>query len=151
MSLCWADASLGCPLPALPPMPCGQRLRSNRPGPFYFRALGKANYDGAVADSNRKIIAALFLRKIKSGHSATKAVLLLDAVSFPSVLDFTDDDYQYGRHHDRSDQRCQRREHFFAALRATMPESCRARVCSKVVANIRRLEVRHHPVAGGVS
>ena len=115
MSPFWADASLGYPLPSLPPMPCGQRLRSNRPGPFYFRALGKANYDGAVADSNRKIIAALFLRKIKSGHSATKAVLLLDAVSFPSVLDFTDDDYQYGRHHDRSDQRCQRREHFFCS------------------------------------
>jgi hypothetical protein len=103
-------------------MPCGQRLRSNRPGPFYFRALGKANYDGAVADSNRKIIASLFLRKIKSGHSATKAVLLLDAVSFPSVLDFTDDDYQYGQHHDRSDQRCQRRKHFLQPSERRCPK-----------------------------
>ena len=40
---------------------------------------------------------------------------------------------------------------FFAALRATMPETCSARVCSKVAANIRRLEVGHHLVAGGVS
>jgi hypothetical protein len=32
-----------------------------------------------------------------------------------------------------------------------MPETCSARVCSKVAANIRRLEVGHHLVAGGVS
>ena len=104
-----------------------------------------------MADSNIKIIASFIFEKIKTGQCATKAVLLLDAVSFPSVLDFTDDDDQYGQHHDRSGQRCQRRKHCFAALRATMPETCSARVCSKVAANIRRLEVGHHLVAGGVS
>jgi hypothetical protein len=76
-------------------------------------------------------IAALSLRRFNSngvkrfnhkssriasrGSHAIKSQRLLDAISIPSVPYFTDDDYQYGEHHDRSGQRCQRRKHFFCS------------------------------------
>jgi hypothetical protein len=147
----WTDAILDCSVHRYPLMPCGQRLRSYRPGPFYFGGVREGELGQCCGGLEYKNNSLFIFEKIKPGQCATKAVLLLDAVSFPSVLDFTDDDYQYGQHHDRSGQRCQRRKHCFAALRATMPETCSARVCSKVAANIRRLEVGHHLVAGGVS
>ena len=104
-----------------------------------------------MADSNIKIIASLFLRKSNQASARRRRSYYLmrfrsqaSLISQTTIINMVST--TIGAVNVANVVSI-----FFAALRATMPETRRARVCSKVAANIRRLEVGHHLVAGGVS